>query len=233
MPSERRLVRIDDFPHGDKQHVTTDFRPKMAVLLGILEEYKINYLLGVSPMLLQPGDTDFLNEHVKQGSVCFHGFDHGFNVSLPWKRIEECWVTGGEFSGVSTSDILSLHKNLLPTMQAINRFDAGHLIPPFNAFNQNLLDALPGMGISNIYTCDKEWVMYNQKGLTYPNGTVIHISRMGLSYDFADFVATNYDKLQENEVITLHWVYDIVKRGDNVTDIYRTLCEKIVNEGNN
>ena len=61
-----RLIRIDDFPHGDKNLFynfhENYYRQIIKPAIDIFEKNKIDYILGVTPGLLLDGDLEFLNE---------------------------------------------------------------------------------------------------------------------------------------------------------------------------
>jgi len=73
-------VRLDDFPQGDPTRWNKEtYRDTVKEVLTIFEEEGVPYVLGASPFLLIPEDIDMLNETVKVGNVCMHGFDHHFS----------------------------------------------------------------------------------------------------------------------------------------------------------
>lgn len=124
-------VRIDDYPQGTPfKSLSSEEHMKV---LGILEERKIDYYLGVVPKLVNQADIKFLSK-LKHAHICIHGYDHGFSN----------WHIQNEFIGKSKQlvvdqidEALLILKDFLP----IKGF-----IPPFNKVTQNLLDVLNRFG---------------------------------------------------------------------------------------
>ncbi len=218
-----RLIRIDDFPHGDLRLYNfvdkTLYREKVSSCLSILEENKINYIIGVTPFILNNGDAEFLNGLVKHGRVVMHGFTHGWEK--PWHNIKDTWSTGGEFSGLSEAQIRIRYEKAHNVLKNIEKYDEGEFIPPFNCYTQELLNVLHERGIKKIYTCDIEWNQYEQFKMNY-HGVEPIMSKYGVTYSDVNVVLEN---LNDESQITLHWCYDS-KRKSWLRD-YKTLVKKI------
>ena len=86
-----RCIRADDFPHGDLNLFHEVDRPlyreKVSQFIKIFESSGVPYILGVSPLILQPGDVEFLNDNIISGETVLHGFTHGWE--RPWDSITE------------------------------------------------------------------------------------------------------------------------------------------------
>ena len=218
-----RLVRIDDFPHGDKRLFFRGdgqrYRTLVSQTLEIFEKNSIDYILGVTPMLFQIGDIDFLNKNVKRGKCVYHGFTHGWERD--WSTITSCWPTGGEFSGLSEEQIEERYIKTIEIMRQIDSFDHDHFIAPFNCYNQELLNFLKNTPTKIIHTSDEFWESYGLSQLQYYNMKP-EVSKYKVTYDDADKVINN---LSDSSQITLHWCYD-AQRPSWQKD-YQNLCDKI------
>lgn len=125
-------IRIDDFPYGtpeDKEKYDRDIEFEK---IEALDESGIKYMLGVVPEELRYLDLAFLKT-LKNCTVCMHGFNHALDK---WRPSDE---EGGEFANMSIKDIRHrFHQN----EEFMGEFDVDIFIPPFNSFNQQLLDIL-------------------------------------------------------------------------------------------
>ncbi len=120
-------LRIDDFPCGMPGY---RYRPD---LLRRIDDLGVAYVLGIVPFSLTPNDMDVL-EHLKHATWAVHGFDHGFSK----------WRPQSEFDGMSQKDMIHNMNEIIPNV--LHRWP-NWFIPPFNRFNQDLLDVL------NEYPC--------------------------------------------------------------------------------
>ena len=218
-----RLIRIDDFPHGDKRLFFSgdQFRYRQLVkqALSVFEENSVDYILGVSPMLFQPGDIEFLNQNVKKGKCVYHGFTHGWERD--WASITSSWPTGGEFSGLSVADISERYNKTIADMRQISRFSHEHFIAPFNCYTQELLDFLKNTPTKFIHTSDEFWDEYGLSSLEYYD-MIPEVSKFGVTYDYANKVIGN---LKDESQITLHWCYDA--QSPNWLEDYTRLCKEL------
>jgi len=221
------LIRIDDFPHGDKYlffYRDQDYREKVKSVLSIFELYEIPYILGVSPFLLQDGDIEFLNNLIKCGFVCMHGFNHGWDYE-PWSNIVSTWKNGGEFAGLPEHIIEERYDLCDQILLKIDRYNREHFIPPFNCFTQELLNVLDKKGIKFIHTCDKEAFLYSQHKMHFGSMKLV-VSEYGKTYADCKIVIKNFDRF--NSQITLHWCYDI--NDANYIHYYHELCKKLLSK---
>ncbi len=221
-----RSVRIDDFPHGDKASYEGCGHQycldRIAEVTEIFEEEGVPYILGVTPLLLQDGDVEFLNKHIKEyGRVVMHGFDHGFSAITPWHHIVHTWPHGGEFMNLSVDSLTSLYAICDTRLAQIARYDPTQFIPPFNCYTQELLDVLSVNGVKVIHTCDKEYQQFSYDSFNY-HGMEVRISEFTKTYDHVDKVMEN---LVNPSQITLHWIYDVNR--PNWQEEYRELCRRI------
>lgn len=240
-----RLIRLDDFPHGDKCNFlegegagTIRVKFKSAVYrliveraLNAFEQYNVPYILGATPLLLLEGDNgrtenlkiniEFLNRVVKKGKVVMHGFHHGWNCP-DWANIASCWEHGGEFANSSKEQIQEFYTGGLTLLKKVNNFCEEDFIPPFNCYNQNLLDVLKDTNVKRIHGCDKEWDSYGYDKLNHYNIEPI-ISKYGVTYADANVVVSN---LSDPSQITLHWCYDAQRKGWE--EDYHTLCKELI-----
>ena len=200
-----RLIRIDDFPHGDKNLFynfhENYYRQIIKPAIDIFEKNKIDYILGVTPGLLLDGDLEFLNENISYGNIVMHGFNHGWHKN--WDTIIDSWEKGGEFEGQSELEISNNYEEGFSILSKLNKFNKKHYIPPFNAYNQSLLNVLNKTDVEVIHTCDKEYNSFNLQKLNYFN-LKLEISEYGKTYSMCDNVLKN---LENKSQITLHWIY--------------------------
>ena len=218
-----RLIRIDDFPHGDKtlfyaSH-NKDYKARVEYALMPFEEHGIDYILGVSPGILNDGDIDFLLDNVKTGRVVLHGYTHGWERE--WGRITDCWREGGEFEGQSIEEIKDNYWKGYDELKGLPSFDPEHYIPPFNCYSQNFLDAIKDTPVVYIHTCDKEYDSYGLKELN-THGKKVVISKYRSTYDYAHAVT---NRINDKSQICLHWIYDSI--GRNLYEDYKTLALEI------
>jgi len=220
-----RSVRIDDFPHGDlRLFLTRDrirYRELVEKTLNVFEQYKVPYILGATPQLLQEGDIEFLNKVVKGGKVVMHGFTHGWDFP-DWSNVVSCWEHGGEFASHTRERVQECYSNGLTTLQQVNSFCEEDFIPPFNCYTQTVLDVLKDTNVKRIHTCDKEWDAYNYNKLEHYNIEPV-ISKYGVTYSGANAVVNN---LSDTSQITLHWCYDAERMGWE--EDYHTLCKELI-----
>jgi predicted deacetylase len=211
-----RYIRIDDFPHGDrtsflKYEGKPIYRNYVKDVLNIFEECNAPYILGVSPLLLQEGDIEFLNRHVINGNVCMHGFDHGFHIE-PEKQwgsfIAGYWSKGGEFWDMSMLDVFSKYQESNDILNKVNKYTKDHFIPPFNSFNQNLVDALKETEVKYIHSQTQEYEAHKQKDLDY--GDLELVVAPWKTYNHVNNVVENVKGGAEGQ-ICLHWTYDTME----------------------
>jgi hypothetical protein len=205
-----RYLRIDDFPYGDR-----DCRPDIRCLgeiISIINSYKIPYILGVSPLLLNDYSFNYLKDN--QFRCCMHGFEHGM---CHWneKKLDE----GGEFAELEMVNIKELYHICDLIMRNFN-YDPTHFIPPFNCYNQALLDVLNENKVKYIHSCS-DCIKYN-KNLNY--GNVIPIISEWQSDGYAKDVDVN-----NPSQITLHWAFDV--RDTDWKNDYKKLCEELIKIG--
>ena len=219
-----RLIRIDDFPHGDlamfQRYDHRFYRQKVSDALGIFEEKEVPYILGATPLIFQKGDIDFLNSVIKKGKVVMHGFTHGWE--LPWHNITSYWKDGGEFANLSYKEVAKRYNKAIAIMKQVDSFSEEDFIAPFNCYTQTLLDFLKDTPVQRIHTSDEFWEPYGLDKLEYYSMTPV-ISKFKITYDDADKVINN---LNDPSQITLHWCYDAQK--SNWLYNYQNLCDRII-----
>jgi hypothetical protein len=219
----KRIVRIDDFPHGDLSMFSRGdhmyYRQKVAAGLEVFEKNDIPYILGTSALLFQSGDVEFLNSTVKKGKVVLHGFNHGWN--LPWDKITSFWRGGGEFFNLSTDDISERYHQSVEILKNVKSFSEEDFIAPFNCYTQELLDFLKNTPVKRIHTSDEFWESYGLDKMEYYSMTPV-ISKFKVTYDDAHKVVNHLDDPSQ---ITLHWCYDAQR--PNWLSEYQTLCTEI------
>jgi hypothetical protein len=213
-----RLIRLDDFPGGDKILSYRDYTI-LADYLNIFEKYRVNYILATSPLLYTRDMVNvgswvknpvfnkcpeicFLRQFVKTGQVVMHGFDHGF--SLPWNTICETWEGGGEFEDLTKNKISTRYDKCHKILKKIKRYNSTHFVPPFNAINQKALDVLSKKGVKYIHLNSFVYEECNQDLLDF-KGMKKLISHNAKTYGHAKTVLQNLD---DPSTITLHWIYD-------------------------
>lgn len=237
-------IRCDDYPYGDPRHVDTIVnRGKMSeekaslvlrnacwAVMNIFEENNVNYIWGISPMLLNRNDFGILNSIVKNGKLVMHGFDHGVSVisKEEWGNIHDIYHEGGEYSYYKESrsflnDFAVAHR----IMSNFNAYDPTKFIPPFNAYNQVFLDGISNTDVNELYICNTEYEKFLNK-LTHYH-LKLSISNEGTSYSDINYVYDNWDSLQQDDHICLHPIYDVIAEGPGAIEKYRLLAEKIKN----
>lgn len=202
------MIRIDDFPHGDKDMYSRNkdsYKNEVPQIIDILEDCSVDYIWGVSPLLCENKHLSILSK-IKRGKVVMHGFDHGFSKIEDWSRCSECREYGGEFSFYNEEEIAEKYEQCHLILSELNNYDETHFIPPFNCFNQSLLNVLRDTGVNYIHSCDREWFEYKQYDLE-PNGIEPIVSELYHSYDHVDNVIRRLHRIKS--MITLHWIYDI------------------------
>jgi hypothetical protein len=222
----KRIVRIDDFPHGDLamflRSDKTSYRGKVQLALEVFERNEVPYILGASPLLFQPGDVEFLNSIVRKGRVVLHGFNHGWH--LPWENITSFWKHGGEFCNLSIENITVIYAESMKIMENVKAFSEKDFIAPFNCYTQELLDFLKDTPVERVHTSDEFWESYGLDKMEYHSMTPV-VSKFKITYDDADKVIEN---LEDPSQITLHWCYDAQR--SSWLDDYQRLCDKINEE---
>ena len=205
------LVRVDDFPYsGPKSNQVwnyhDDYKEKALLWIKPFEENKINYILGVSPLLLNEGDVEFLNTNIKHGNVVMHGFDHGFSI---WEKVGDIvttWKGGGEFSNLTHQEISYRYNKCNEILSQIDSYDESHFVPPFNAITQPLLDVLSTANVKYIHGESDFWQEYiSDMNFNFHHLQYI-VSKTGTEYASIDTVINNIDVVENP---TLHWLFDL------------------------
>jgi len=207
------LVRVDDFPYsGIKENQPhnwhEDYKEKALQWILPFEENQIDYIFGVSPLLFNDGDVEFLNENVKSGRVVMHGFSHGFELWKTVNNITTTWQDGGEFSNLSVEEIKEKYIRCDAILRKIDSYDDSHFIPPFNAINQKLLDVLSETNVKYIHNDSDFWNTFivNMNYNFYDMECVV--SDSGTEYAPIDVVMDNINIIEHP---TLHWLFDLHK----------------------
>ena len=231
----KEFIRIDDFPHGDRGMYESQGDDKtftaVTAALQTMENSGVRYAIGASPLLLSDRYLEFLKS-MKNGMVLMHGFNHGFSYKGSWGGITSTWAGGGEFNGMSVQQIIDSYNCCDEILSSIPAYNQEHFIPPFNCFNQNLLDALKPTPVKYIHSCDQEWNGHNQSRMNFHDMTPI-VSRLFHSYDYAHLVENRLDAiLKDREQITLHWCYDVQMYGsiEGMCKAYESLAKALLNK---
>ena len=206
-----RLVRMDDFPHGDRnlyegahRHA---YKKEVPKIIEILERHKVYYMLGVSPLICTPEHLEILHS-IEHGKIVMHGFNHAFSLVDNWNEVTECWKDGGEFSFYSSvAEIKEKYEQAEEILYKFRSYDPTHFIPPFNCYNQKPLDALQETNVQFIHGCDQEWFNYGQGNMN--GGRILPI--ISQLYNTYDDVTKVIHRLNQPGQITLHWACDIKK----------------------
>jgi hypothetical protein len=204
------LVRVDDFPSGSPKswhpHIWyEDYKDKCLEWIVPFEENKIDYIFGVSPLLFNDGDIEFLDENIKEGRVVMHGFDHAFET---WpSNITTTWSAGGEFSGLDYEDISLKYEKCNSILENIGSYDKTHFIPPFNSFTQTLLDFLSKE--TEVKTLHGEKEFFNKYlanlDIIFPDNIDFIMPEDGKDYANIETVISNINIIEHP---TLHWQFD-------------------------
>ena len=220
------LVRIDDFPMGCPQHHCPhlwwdDYRDKCLEWIVPCEENDVDYIFGVSPLLFNDGDIEFLDENIKKGRVVMHGFDHAFGI---WTgNILDTWPHGGEFSSLTYDSLRYRYELCNSILQKIDSYDETHFIPPFNSFNQMLLDFLSKETKVRILHGEKTFfeTYLSGIGLVFPDNIDFVTTKQDIDYADIDVVIDNISIIEHP---TLHWLFDY--HGGNIGQ-YETFAKML------
>lgn len=131
-------LRVDDYPAAMPNEW---FDQSKHSLLQRLEAEGVPYYLGIIPLLIDDEHADFLHS-LKHARFAMHGFDHGF---AKWRPVSE-------FDGMRLEDVCAKVGECLHRMyQLLNpKYQIDCFIPPFNHFNQILIDELCAHGFEVI-----------------------------------------------------------------------------------
>lgn len=127
-------LRVDDFPGGMPEERYTQ---QGKDLLSYLESRNILYYLGVIPEILKAQDVHYLKT-LKCARFCIHGFDHGFYR----------WRPNSEFDGMNEIEMEIRLQNAHQILEELLLEKV--FIPPFNMFNQALINVLARNGYETI-----------------------------------------------------------------------------------
>lgn len=204
-------IRLDDFPHGSRDLYNTkshlEWLDIASQALQPFEDWKVPYLLGVSPKLLRSGDIEWLNDHVISGEVVMHGFDHHWGWWNDWSKIQNTWAGGGEFLDKTTLKILNLYKESYKILLRINNFNDQWFIPPFNTYNQTLLNALDFTPVKFITSVNSFYQNYNYQILDHKKFKLV-TGTYNISYASIEMVLQNFNDITFTDQITIHWIFD-------------------------
>lgn len=198
------LIRLDDFPNGHRGREPD--RDVLAFILKTFNAARVRYILGVSPLLLQPGDVEWLNAHIGDtGAAVMHGWDHAFSWPGDWKNIAQCWREGGEFGGAGKEALLARWGQCHKLLCAVKSYDPKHFIAPFNVYTQALLDALQSTPVEQVHGMN---TINDLCGLCrlFPGKLRIVLATDGVTYGRIWEAVNAYQPV--SPPITLHWIYD-------------------------
>ena len=219
-----QYIRMDDYPHGMPNY-DDNYKIIVETWVNIFEKYNINYILGVSPLLLKLDDILLLKKIIKKGKIVMHGFNHKFDHPGDWNTIVNTWDKGGEFMNMSVDKIRKIYIESNKILSIFETYDKNHFIPPFNCITQELIDVLNENDVKYLHTCDKEYVEYGYKDIDFKNIRPI-VSKYHKGYDHVHEVLNRIGN-EDIGQLTLHWIFDY-KFNDWVSN-YEKLA-KILNE---
>lgn len=215
------FIRMDDFPHGDKRrfskengYVYKDDKPGLIEILKVLEKFEVLYKLGVSPLLLRDKDIDFLNENVKYGEVCMHGFDHGFSSIEPWpenlSQWTPIWLAGGEFRNMTENQIDENYETCKEILLKVNKYRQEDFVLPFDVTTQELINVISKKGIKRLHSCDICYDTYKLKRFDYLDIELV-LARWQHFYDFVNPIVEKIKRGVnfKNQQIGLHWIFEV------------------------
>lgn len=199
-----KIIRIDDYPTGVRPITQLN---EIHKFIGIFEDLKINYHLGIVPLLLNNTMINFL----KKLSYCIptlHGFDHCFfQKSLICERnadLKNKYSISGNFNefGESSYDEIFQKilwgKNILQSVFKDKIIDT--YIPPCNIINKNTDKALHE---NSFRRCFSDGPIPEKKHLQY------------IKSDFYGKILESNNEDLSKDVITLHatWEADDIENG--------------------
>jgi predicted deacetylase len=222
-----RMIRMDDYPHGNPGYDIKESRHAVRRALTIFESNRIPYIFGVTPLHINSEDVDFLNSLVRVGEVVMHGFSHRLEHK-PWSTITDTWPKGGEFYGMQEWEIEMAYDLCHRRLKRVDRYNPEHFIPPFNTYTQSALNVLSKKGVKYLHTCSKEWDAYDYAGFDHFGITPV-VAPYQKTYDYAHKVMDHLRHYPQDESqIVLHWIFD--KDHEGWESAYQDLCDFIREE---
>jgi hypothetical protein len=181
-------IRIDDFPQGEPDKRYTKQNIKM---IELLEAKQISYVLGVVPELVSYYDIDFLKT-LKYSLIGMHGFNHGLDI----------WRPTSEFD---LMDCKKIEIGVIRGLNILKDFNIEWFIPPFNMFNQILLNILAEYKFKFITGGVESYTYMNYNNMDFNNlKFVLSKPPFYTSNGNINGILNLIDKLPENEMITFH-----------------------------
>lgn len=226
MRQYKKYIRMDDYPHG-KPIYNSNYKKIVSDWVRIFEDSGVNYILGVSPLLLKRDDIDFLSDIIINGKIVMHGFNHKFDHLGNWNTIVNTWEFGGEFMNMDEKKIFEKYELSDLLLSNFKTYDPEHFIPPFNCITQELINVLSVKKVKYIHTCDKEFYEYKYSNIDFKNIDVV-ISNYHKGYDHAHEVLKRLNT--DIGQITLHWIFD--SEFPNWLETYRDLVSNLKNDIN-
>lgn len=148
-------LRIDDFPQGMPYK---RFDAKNLEMLRYIDSKNIPYCLAVVPDLVCYQDKKILHS-LKNATLGTHGFNHGIDH----------WRPASEFKQMTMEEILAALERARILLDSITCENPYIFIPPFNMFNQNLLDGLNKFGYKYITGGPETFSQMNKDILDFGN----------------------------------------------------------------
>lgn len=186
------MFRIDDYPTGVKPIIENRFK-KFSIVLDEFESRHIQYILGVVPALIDEDDIEYLLS-LKYASIALHGYDHNFY------SFNERYDNRDEFKDTITVEI---YEKLRQGLEILKDFTIDTYIPPFNRFEQKLVDAIVQLGIKRITTGVNPNTNIDYRGLDVLTPKDIFYGRSTNIIDYMRYFDPNVDH------IALHLTWEV------------------------
>ena len=178
-------VRIDDFLIGEPNKKATHEQAKKA--LSYLEENNIKYYLGCVVDYITDEDIEFIKNELPNAIPVIHGFNHNFDR---WDLSKDTVGYRNEFEGRSLD---YLQTKLKEAKDRLSCFNIIGFIPPFNSFNQLILDVLDRYEFKFITTGPETLRYKYHHGFNYHNLKKYHSE--GIYYSFKETIESTIHRI--------------------------------------
>lgn len=193
---DRILFRIDDFPQGTPNE---RYNEKSVEILKKFESLEFPYYLGVVPFLVNYKDLQLLKS-LRFAKIAMHGFDHA---------IPDRWRPSSEFDGFSYEE---LSDRMDKSLEILKDFEIDTFVPPFNMFNQYVLDLLNKHNFKNITGGPETFTQMDASKLNFHNiKLIISKGKYYTSFGNLKTILGYATEIPDNEMATVHLCgdYDI------------------------
>lgn len=183
------IVRVDDYPTGDKQGVIwPGYNKLFDAFDDVMAMRDVCYMLGVVPSFYER-DWDWFCDHIE---IAVHGYDHTSAVLDP---------PYNEFAGCAIEGACSRLKR---GFVKLSEFNPHVFIAPFNGYTNETLRALEQVGCKCVCTGPETDMNLDFGGLT-----VVPSDFYGRSEELVEQIRTQGLEDSRVQCVTLHWTWEI------------------------